>query len=281
MKIKFYIGYFYRKLIANFFEIKTPRFRLYLVNILYMLSKINKNINWQSFANIKFIETKFGKFKVRPKTFDVICASPDFERPDVDLVIKTLDKIFIKNKSVKFLDIGADIGTYSIILGNKFYKKKLAIYAFEPFKESYDLCEENISINSLQDTVKVFNYGLYNKQKKILLSLNDDNPGGQTLMENLYYSKDTYSVKVNLLDNIKLFKGDSSFDVLFIKIDIEGAEKYALEGAINTIKLFKEIYILIEDFVDEDIMDYLKSQNFELVAKYTPYNSIWYKANKK
>lgn len=279
MKIKFYIGYFYRKLATNFFEIKTPRFRLYLVNILYMLSKINKNINWQNFANIEFIETKFGKFKVRPKTFDVICASPDFERPDIDLVVKTLDKIFIKNKSVKFLDIGADIGTYSIILGNKFYKKKLAIYAFEPFKESYDLCEENISINSLQDKVKVFNYGLYNKQKEILLSLNDDNPGGQTLMENLYYSKDTYSVKVNLLDNIKLFKGDSSCDVLFIKIDIEGAEKYALEGAANTIKLFKEVYILAEDFVDEDIINYLESKDFKLINKLTQYNSLWYKIN--
>lgn len=279
MKIKFYIGYFYRKLIANFFEVKTPRLRLYVVNILYMLSKINKNIKWQSFANIKFIETKFGQFKVRPKTFDVICASPDFERPDIDLVVKTLDKIFIKNKTVKFLDIGADIGTYSIILGNKFYKKKIAIYAFEPFKESYDLCKENIFINSLQDKVKVFNYGLYNKKEKILLSLNSDNPGGQSIIEKSYYSKNTDSIKVNVLDDMRLIEDVSENTVLFIKIDIEGAEKYALEGAANTIKLFKEVYILVEDFVDEDIINYLKSQDFKLINKLTPYNSFWHKIN--
>jgi len=277
MKIKFYIGYFYRKLIANFFEIKTPRLRLYLVNILYMLSKINKNINWQNFANIEFIETKFGKFKVRPKTFDVICASPDFERPDIDLVVKTLDKIFIKNKTVKFLDIGADIGTYSIILGNKFYKKKIAIYAFEPFKESYDLCKENIFINSLQDKVKVFNYGLYNKKEKILLSLNSDNPGGQSIIEKSYYSKNTYSIKVNVLDDMRLIEDVSENTVLFIKMDIEGAEKYALEGSKKTIDAFSEVYILAEDFIDESIIDYLNSNNFIRISKKTPYNSIWYR----
>lgn len=279
MKIKFYIGYFYRKLIANFFEIKTPRFRLYLVNILYMLSKINKNINWQNFANIESIETKFGKFKVRPNTFDVICASPDFERPDIDLVVKTLDKIFIKNKSVKFIDIGADIGTYSVILGNKFYKNNINIYAFEPFIDSYNVCRENISLNSLQNKVKVFNYGLYNKKTEILLSLNNDNPGGQTLIKKLYYSEDTHSVKVDLLDKINLFKGSDLHDILFVKIDIEGSEKYALEGSINTIKLFKEVYILVEDFVDTSIIGYLEKNNFKLITKITPYNSLWHKIN--
>lgn len=279
MKMKFYIVYFYRKLIANFFEIKTPRLRLYLVNILYMLSKINKNINWQNLANIEFIETKFGQFKVRPKTFDVICASPDFERPDIDLVIKTLDKIFIQNKSVKFIDIGADIGTYTVILGNKFHKNNINIYAFEPFIDSYNVCRENISLNSLQDKVKVFNYGLYNKKTEILLSLNNDNPGGQTLIKKLYYSEDTHSCKVDLLDRINLFKGSDLRDILFIKIDVEGAEKYALEGAVNTIKLFKEIYILVEDFVDEDIINHLESQDFKLINKLTPYNSLWYKIN--
>jgi hypothetical protein len=37
--------------------------------------------------------------------------------------------------------------------------------------------------------------------------------------------------------NIKKLKYENQ--VLFMKLDIEGAEKYALEGAVDTISLFK------------------------------------------
>lgn len=230
MKIKFYIGYFYRKLVVNFLETTTPRLRLYVVNILYMLSKINKNIKWQNFANIKFIETKFGKFKVRPKTFEVICASPDFERPDIDLVVKTLDKIFIKNKSVVFLDIGANFGLYSIVIGSKFYNKNINIYAFEPFKDSYDLCKHNIELNSLQDKVKILNYGLYNESKKINLNIHSDNPGSSSIVNSFKEFNAKDSIQVEILDNTGLITQSEEEQVLFMKLDIEGAEKYALEG---------------------------------------------------
>jgi FkbM family methyltransferase len=284
MKFKFYIQYILRKLFLNIFEIEKPIGKLFLVNILYLFSKIITKVSWVKYANIDYIVTKFGKFHVRPKTFDVICASPDFERPDVALTLKIIDKLSKENRDIVYLDIGADFGLYSILLGNIFRNlKNIRIYGFEPFKESFELFFRNLNENDLADKIKIFNFGLYSSNGIAALKLNDTNPGSNFINGTIDDAALGRTAKINIkkLDNFWGTLNDEGADVLFLKLDIEGAEKQALIGCTNVINSFSDVYVMTEDFVDENIRGYLKDEEFKKVAKVTPYNSFWYRKNVK
>jgi FkbM family methyltransferase len=67
-------------------------------------------------------------------------------------------------KHGNFLDIGANIGWYSLIIA-KFYKK-LKVHSFEPIKKTYNFLLKNIKCNFLSN-VKAYNFGFYDENKKL------------------------------------------------------------------------------------------------------------------
>jgi 16S rRNA G527 N7-methylase RsmG len=71
----------------------------------------------------------------------------------------------IISKHGHFLDIGANIGWYSLIVAKS--RKKLKIHSFEPIKKNYSFLLKNIRCNFLKN-IKAYNFGFYNKNKKIL-----------------------------------------------------------------------------------------------------------------
>ena len=64
------------------------------------------------------------------------------------------------------LDMGANIGIWSILLSKKFEKSN--IYAFEPIKKTYDLLQKNIDLNNVKN-VKIYNYGIYSAEGTYIL----------------------------------------------------------------------------------------------------------------
>ena len=59
------------------------------------------------------------------------------------------------NKEMNCLDIGANIGTHTVILGELFK----TVYAFEPQKEAFEILLLNIKENNLSNVIG-YNYGL-------------------------------------------------------------------------------------------------------------------------
>ncbi len=280
MRLIFYLQYIGRKIIVNLFEIKYPVGKIFLLNVVYIFSKIFTKINWIKYANFNYVVSIFGKFNIRPKTFDAICASPDFERPDINFTIGIIRKMLNRGRTIAYLDIGADFGLYSILLGNKFKNDdKLQIYGFEPFEESYELFLKNVNANNLDNKVVTLNLGLYNSDGIMTLNLNQSNPGSNSINFVSNPLNEEKKISITKLDNCLDLIENVSRDILFMKLDIEGSEKRAIEGGKKFINSFNEVYIMVEDFVDESIIDYLKSQSFKLIAKRTPYNSFWYKKN--
>jgi hypothetical protein len=49
---------------------------------------------------------------------DVACVSPAFERPDLNLLLALLEEPLKAERSVLLLDIGADLGTYSVAVAS-------------------------------------------------------------------------------------------------------------------------------------------------------------------
>jgi len=269
----FYLQYFFRKAFFNLFEIKKNIFTVYFCNFLYLISKFTGGLAWQKFANINYAETVFGKFHIKPNSLEIITISPDFERTDIDYLLKKIKESLTKYKKIYFFDIGANFGLYSIIIGNKF-EDKVKIIGFEPFKESFDLYKKNLETNNIKN-FSIYDFGLFNSEQKQKFQLDSVNPGGNKIS-----NQDGNFIEINVKEFDKLqINIDFEDSIAFIKMDIEGSETFALQGIKNTLNKFSEVLILIEDFVVSPQKE-LEIQNFRFETKVSPYNSFWRKINK-
>ncbi len=279
-QLSFYLLYAWRKLFFNLLEVKKPVGKLYLANLFHFLSKFYAKLDWKRFAGLKLVVTIFGTFSVRPHTFDVICAAPDFERPDVDFTLKIISQALTAKRRIIYLDVGANFGLYSIIVGNAFKAdQNIKIYGFEPVKESYQLFVKNVEHNSLADKVMPLNFGLGEKNGEGDLLLGEEGEGSDSLSAKLIGGPNTVRILLKQLDGLGLAKNNA--DILFIKLDVEKAEKRVLEGGRRTLGEFGEIYLMVEDSMDVSIRGYLQGYHFKEIARMTPYNSFWYLTNEK
>lgn len=134
------------------------------------------------------------------------------------------------------LDIGANVGFYSIAIAKKYPYSY--IHAFEPipetFKKLWDnvLCFNNIYAHcySLTDTTKTVDF-FYNKAE----------PGAAS-MRNIRETDKAVSVKVRTetLDNF----AQLLHAVNFIKCDVEGSELLVVKGGLVTLKEHKPIILM-------------------------------------
>lgn len=141
-----------------------------------------------------------------------------------------------KNNKVNIVDIGANVGLYSL------YAKHLPnsqFYSFEPFKFTYDLLNDNIKLNDIKN-VKTYNIGLADKKGKNILNVCLSQDGLNTMGTNPLRFNDIKPIEVEIdtLDNI-FYNNNIKID--FIKIDTEGYEYYILKGGEQTIKTYKPI----------------------------------------
>ncbi|MBI4824720.1 MAG: hypothetical protein HY805_10930 [Nitrospirae bacterium] len=76
--------------------------------------------------------------------------SPAFKRRDIDYLLELLSGLAGDGKRILFLDIGADLGTFAVTVGNAFKGYEgLHVLAFEPAAQSYALLKDNIALNKL------------------------------------------------------------------------------------------------------------------------------------
>jgi len=242
-----------------------------------MLSKLLPSVRWQRFAGIDLIDSTNGLFHVRRGTFDVICASPDFEYPDVRRLMSVIQAKRAAGKRVLFLDIGANIGVYSVRIGNRFKSDSgVELIGFEPFPESFSLFSKNIRENALQGQCRTFNFGLFNSEGELDLALNSNDAGSNSLISESEANAKRTRVQVKTLDAfIDSLNFDNFPEVLVIKLDVEGAEKFVLEGGRRTLGRAKEVHLLVEDFLDSTLSDFLTNYGFAFRGKSSPYNSYW------
>lgn len=129
------------------------------------------------------------------------------------------------------IDVGANIGFFTLIfstLVGKFGK----VYAFEPHHRIYKYLQGNLVLNKV-DNVYAFNLALGNKSGTVKFS---DKKGDDS---NLVVADDSgITVPAERLDAV----GIDSVSVSLLKIDVEGYEKFVLEGAEHTLQKVQCIY---------------------------------------
>lgn len=128
-------------------------------------------------------------------------------------------------KSIKtYSDGGANIGFFAVMAAEIYNAAK--VYCFEPEPSNFKLLKKNISE---YDNNYAFMMGLYSKRQIANLYLSYDS------MAHSLIEKTKFQIPVQLID-IDTFVLENKIEkVDFIKLDIEGVEPEALNGAKNTL----------------------------------------------
>jgi FkbM family methyltransferase len=155
-----------------------------------------------------------------------------YEKKELQAILQIIPK------NGNFLDIGANIGWYSLITA-KLYKK-LRVYSFEPIKKTYNFLLKNIACNFLKN-IRAYNFGFYNKNKQIIFYTYKEGSGNSSI-RNVSDRKniELQKCKVKVLDD---FISNYNIKVDFIKCDVEGAELFVLLGAKKTLIKYKPIIL--------------------------------------
>jgi FkbM family methyltransferase len=207
---------------------------------LFEYSKFIKN------TDIKKIEIEDGRVIITSRDLEIklICEENDERIPPIE----TLNFDYYEKDESQMMynliedgftifDIGANIGWYSI--GITKAKNNIKIFAFEPILKTYKNLLANIELNKSQN-IQTFNMGLHKEKTQLIFYFYPEISGNASSV-NLSTESNPEIIKcdVDTMDNFIKEQNVTKLD--FIKIDIEGAELFAFEGGINTIKKFKPI----------------------------------------
>jgi FkbM family methyltransferase len=169
-----------------------------------------------------------------------------------------------------FLDIGANVGIYTLLAASKIVSGK--IYSFEALPKNYKRLHENLALNHF-DQVQPFSVAVSDRRGEIALGLAE---GDSMPFINLNTTSNTITVPTATLDD--LLK-DAPVNTLTLgKIDIEGAELLAFKGAQALFaNQCPQVWILeILDATEQfgygkqDLVDWLKIHGYGLYA----YNAV-------
>ena len=175
----------------------------------------------------------------------------------VDEKFETEIESWFKLRGGSFIDVGANIGRYTIGLAENFEK----VYAFEPVKETYQTLEKNIRLNGLKNIVAL-QIGLWRHvdEKEINIGLNS---GKSSIVLSLPESH-TEKIRVEPGDN--LVKSLDIKNVSLIKIDAEGAETEILYGIQNL--LYRDSPRIIVEVISKNhnkVLGILKEIGYSLI----------------
>ena len=138
----------------------------------------------------------------------------------------------------RFIDIGANSGVYSVYCGAVLGLKGLA---YEPIPSTFQRLKENIALNNVTSLVTLINAGLGAKKETLLFTSLMD--ATNHVVDTKEIVQETVAVEVLILDDEVKRTG---LMPTFIKLDVEGFEKYVLDGASEILKNRDLNVILIE-----------------------------------
>jgi len=181
------------------------------------------------------------------------------------------------HKGETFVDVGANVGYYSLKIAKDYASKGVTIIAIEAHPGNYKALSKNIELNDIKCITAIKKAV---SDHKGTVTLYDRVDTRNRIRSEMYSLSNSYfhdsnvvragrgSVKIecDTLDNIL---GEQRTDVM--KIDIEGAEIFALEGATNVLKKLRKIIVEVHGPNYDKIMQILdETHNFKCETIETP-----------
>ena len=144
----------------------------------------------------------------------------------INLIIEQIND----NNSI-FIDIGCNYGAYSIPISR--IKNNLKVICFDPSRKSLDRLDENINLNNLKN-IKYFKLGIGEKKGVVYFDddINNYKNSGSFEINNKNFG---YKINIDSIDNLVRENKIQIKKNVYIKMDIEGYEFFALKGLVKTI----------------------------------------------
>ena len=240
----------------------------YLMAMLIVrLSRKIRNLNKTSIPEFLLVKNCMGKIKMYLDHTSYMGGSlywTGYHHINESLYLKKIIKT-----DMNFVDIGANQGEFSLLACSLIQKGK--VISFEPVDDLNSLLTKNIKANNFKN-IEINHYGLSDKVGTLPIFNSKKTKNNNEGLSSLYSSEN----RSEFLQNVELKVFDEEyFQILdrldFIKIDIEGAELYALKGMQKSINKFKPIILIeiCEDMFDvagyslDDILIFFKELNYE------------------
>lgn len=211
------------------------QFRPTIAAIMYITLK-------RSILRTRIVRGQLGYFLHRKGTLDFQFANYAYEWN-----VKLFMNKHFADKEI-FIDVGANIGTYSVMLAGK----GLNVIAFEPAYESFKALNINMMLNGLEKKLRAFNFGLSSENRKAGFHYDPMNTGASHL-DFLPFENENFAERA-IHTEIEIRRFDDLMDQLYInpskkvlmKIDVEGMEGDVIEGAKKFISTQKNLTMVIE-----------------------------------
>ena len=185
---------------------------------------------------------------------------------------------FPQNTNFVLFDGGANIGEYTKTLVNIFGDSNYTIHSFEPSKKTYEILYNNLSDSKYSEGIILNNFGLSNEKSTQTLYSNKEASGMASLFQrNLAYRNIVMDkVEEVPLSTIDIYCSENNIkQIHFLKLDIEGNELNALNGAERMIKERRIQFIQFEfGGTNIDSRTYFKDFWEKLSSEYNFYRIV-------
>ena len=238
----------YEKFDDNIFqEVKKQQMEFCNEQNKYINSQFEKQIK---LSKLSFLGNSYDMYVYKYKDFvsKNIAFHHSWETTETRRVINAL-KYFsslknIPNDNIYILDIGSNIGWYTMLLAKNGYQ----VLSFEPSIKNMYILRKNFCLNPNLN-ITLINRGLFTEEKKCNYYFNKINIGNGMIQcdKNITVSNDLIKsgeVKLTKLRNYIEFLSTKS--VALIKIDVEGSEGKAIESGIELISKYHVPFIFAE-----------------------------------
>ena len=256
-KLIFFFGF-----ITSFFNYKG----FYKINLI-----ITHFINKKKIKKIKLNSDTYFNFLLKDPYYNRLIY-PKFEyEPEIEFILRKFKKI-----NYLFVDVGANLGYWSLIASSKQFNKKKSI-AIEPLKSNYNFLKKNQSDNKRRFQILNIGIGEKNKYSKIFYSGSFSNAGASINKDNGSNLINSEIIKIDTIDNILSNKRDKK---IIIKLDIEGNEVNAIKGALETINKSKPLIIIeFSKYIFENMDNIYYLKEFLIKYDYSIYDTNYKKKN--
>ncbi|CAF1442190.1 unnamed protein product [Adineta steineri] len=159
-----------------------------------------------------------------------------------DYVTRLL-KILIRNPHLDMIDIGANIGGYTMFTAGALGRFTLSVDCFMP---NIERIIKAVQIQNVQNRVVLVQNALYAKSGE-LLRLSNGYPSGLQLTDNTQMDVDShYNVKTIRFDDLLPILIERKVRAAIVKIDIEGSESYMCETGSKVFEVIDIQLVMME-----------------------------------
>lgn len=246
-----------------------PIFRFFKLHFIFLINKNNFVFSWIN--NMKISVSKGDTGMTGNYYFGL------HEYEDMAFLMHFL------NENDRFLDIGSNNGSYSLLAAGVVNAKTISI---EPVPSTYKKLCKNVKLNNLEKKIKSLNFALtssYLLSKKDFALFSVDRGPMNSFVKKSYKGQ-TQHIRLSTLDNVCQGNIPS-----LIKIDVEGFESDVLKGGEITLR-DKKLKVVIAEGDSFKVRKIMKKLKFSKFSYYPPgrklikvqtssRNVIWIKQN--